>query len=309
MHNMYDGGLENKPHSVQIFRLAGLFIPILLISYGFLLQIGAIKTNHNIDSLGFIIISFWWLYVSIIQFVFPIKTKLDATMRLISYHLLAGSYLVYVSGIFSPITICWLLLILASYLLFSFNGFLMSYFGLIIVIMIDISSINNNNETILVNNMIVMLSILITSLAILSILQDQETSKKELLKSKAKELLEHDRIITIINNLSDAVISTDTDGFIKVYNAACLNLLDTNININGHYIDEILPLIDQNKNKIRMFEELKNSKTVTKRDDLKYVFNKDDEIRIEITHSPIRSSYNNIKKLGTNDGYILLYVI
>lgn len=128
----------------------------------------------------------------------------------------------------------------------------------------------------------------------------QSSSKKELLLSKARESLQRDRISTIINNMTDALISVDENGLIVFYNAASLNLLDTNQNIEGHYIDEILPLRNQEGKKILLSEEFKKNKSIVKRDDLSYLIDIDELMRLEITYSPIRSNFNqnNNKHLG-----------
>ena len=133
-HKMYEGGLVSKPRSAKVFRYAGLFIPIVLIIYGVCIQNGVLGVSHIIDNFGFLLFTFWWLFISTIQFLFPIKTKLDASLRLIAYHLLSGSFLVFISGVSSPIVGLWILLTLASYVYFSKRGFILNILFLTIVV-------------------------------------------------------------------------------------------------------------------------------------------------------------------------------
>jgi len=305
-HKMYEGGSVAKPRSAQVFRFAGLFIPAALIIYMALVQIGFIKTERIIDNFGLLVFSFWWLYISFIQFLFPIKSKLDATLRLTVYHLLAGSCLIFVSGLSSPIIVLWLLLVAASYAYFSKTGLIFSILSLIIFAFIDIILWFKIDDAIVLSNVVAVLSVAITGIIIMSISKFQDISRRELLNSKAQESLQRDRVLTIVNNLADAVLSTDMAGIIRVYNAASLNLLDTNVSLNGRHIDEILPLIDQDNKEMSLFKEFQKVATVTKRDDLYFAYNEDDKIRLEITFSPIRSSYSRSKKAETHDGYIII---
>ncbi len=303
---MYEGGQSHEPRSAKIFRFAGLFVPAIIISYGALIQFGIVRTVYQIDNFGFVVFTFWWLFIGSLHFLFPITSKLDCILRLTAYHLLAGSFLIFISGVSSPITVFWLILALASYVYFSNVGFLFSLLSLILFVSLDILLWQKISTVLLLSDLMTLATVSITGMVILYISRFQDISKKELAQSRAQESLQRDRVLTIVNNLSDAVISTDMDGIIKVYNAACLNLLDTNISLNGKHIDAILPLFDQDNNEVSVYKELQNTKTVTKRDDLDYVFNKDDKIRTEITFTPIRSSYSRSKKSQTHDGYIII---
>jgi two-component system phosphate regulon sensor histidine kinase PhoR len=121
-----------------------------------------------------------------------------------------------------------------------------------------------------------------------------------------EDLLAGVRTLTIINNLADGVVSTDGEGVINLYNAACLNLLDTNDSLNGKHIDDVLALYDVEDKPFSVFKQLKKLTKVTKREDLRYKFDEDDIMRLEVTSSPIRSSYSRSKHGETHDGYIII---
>ncbi len=303
---MYGGGKNNKPRSAKIISYAGLLIPSLIVIYGILIQSGVIYSSHPVDDFGFLVFSFLWLFLGGLQYLFPSQSKLDSALRLIAYHLLAGSYLVFISGIFSPITVCWLILTVASFIYFRRIGFYLNILTFTFVVWSSALLWNRIYGLSPIYYLIVLLAVTITGFVFVAVSRYQEINKAELLESKAQESLQRDRVTTIVNNLADAVLSTDTDGIIRVYNAASLNLLDTNVSLNGKHLDEILPLTDQEGKDISIFKELKTAKTVVKRDDLNYAFDSDDKMRLEITFSPIRSSYSRSKKSETHDGYIII---
>ncbi|HRN90358.1 MAG TPA: ATP-binding protein [Candidatus Saccharibacteria bacterium] len=303
---MYKGGSSYTPRSAKIIRYAGLFVPIILVIYGVFIQFGFIHTDHLIDNAGFIWISFWWLYISVIQFLRPSRNAQDSMLRLVAYHLLAGAYLIFISGIASPFVACWLLLMLASYTYFGKRGLQLSVIGFVLVALVDIAMWGHISPDVITFDLLALTAILITGVVTLGISESQKVSRGELSKSKAKESLERDRILTIVNNLSDAVLSTDKEGIITVYNAACLNLLDTNEGLNGKKINDVLPLTDKEGNKVDIYNEFHDAKGMVKRDDLFYTYADKEIVRLEITFSPIRSSYSRTKKAETHDGYIAI---
>lgn len=116
---------------------------------------------------------------------------------------------------------------------------------------------------------------------------------------------EHEQILTIVNNLADAVFSIDMKGRIRLYNAAGLNLLDTNASVEGKLVNDVFSLEDEEGKKIDLFNEIKQVKAVTVNDGLR-MRSGDDIMRLELTFAPIRSSYSSQDPSGTSQGFILI---
>ena len=303
---MYKGGPSYTPQAAKIIRYAGLIVPIILIIYGMYVRVGVLDKLHYFNDIAFFVISFWWLYVGIVQFLDHSRTKLDSALRLVAYHLLAGGYLLFVSGISTPLVAFWILLLLASNLYFSRTGVNLSILWFIAIVGFDIYLWNDTSRVVVEYDLATLVAIILSGLVTLSVSRAQEISKSELTLSKAKESLQRDRILTIINNLSDAVLSTDKAGIVRVYNAAFLNLLDTNDSLNGKEISQVLQLTNQKGENFDILNELKKTKGSVVRNDLTYYYDEDDKISIELTYSPIRSSYSGSKKAEIDDGYIII---
>ena len=116
-------------------------------------------------------------------------------------------------------------------------------------------------------------------------------------------MLERESLVTLVNNLAEAVITINKDGIVSIYNAATSSLLDTNANITGNSLDEILSLYDKNAKRISIKSLLKNANRVMVDDQLRTKIN-DEEIRLEVTYSPIRSAASNTSTTDRN--YILI---
>jgi two-component system, OmpR family, phosphate regulon sensor histidine kinase PhoR len=305
-HKMYKGGSNYTVKSANIIRYAGLLVPIILVVYGLCIKSGMVNTVHFFSDASFLALSFWWIYISIIQFLSPSRSKFDSAMRLIAYHLLAAAYLLFVSGIATPFVAFWILLMLAANTYFSRNGLILSILWFVIIVCIDVGWWLDDSMVIVAYDFVTLVAIVLSGLVTLAISRAQQVDRSELTKSKEQETLQRDRILTIVNNLADAIMSTDRNGVIKVYNAACLNLLDTNESLNGKHIDDILKLVDQDKAPVSLLELFKSSRSAMTRDDLNYSYDDGEQIRIEAKYSPIRSSYSRSKNGETHDGYIII---
>jgi PAS domain S-box-containing protein len=305
---MYKGGTAYNQRAAQIIRYAGLTVPIVLILYGVLVQYNVLATQHYTSDIAFISIALAWMMMSAWQFLFPSNTRRASAIRLATYHILAGLYLLFVSGLSVPFTIFWVLLFVASNIYFSRRGLLLSVLSFIATVGADImiELLIRSNPSIIASNLMIIISVLVTGLAVIAISRTQEVDRSALTRSQAQESLQRDRILTIVNNLADAILSTDKNGVIRVYNAASLNLLDTNDSLNGHHIDEILSLTDKDDTRVHLFDELLKSRSVAVRDDLHLTFDDGEEVRLEVTYSPIRGSYSRTKDSEEHDGYIII---
>lgn len=116
---------------------------------------------------------------------------------------------------------------------------------------------------------------------------------------------QREQILTIVNNLADAVFSIDMKGVVRLFNAAGLNLLDTNASIEGKHLDDIFKVEDETGKRVRLFDLVQGVHTVTVNDTLR-MRSGDDVMRLEFTYAPIRSSYSSTDRSGTSQGYIVI---
>lgn len=295
----------NHKKSMRFFRFATLFIPVILVIYACLVQWGMIDNSQLVNNESVLWFSFWWLFMSALQFLVPSRSVAESRLRIIVYHLLLGSYLVFIAGLNSPLIITWIILMVFSSSELRHYGSWFSVLSLFGFMLIDVFICRGLDNNIILSNIMTYIVVVSSGFAFIKILKTQDNNRRELLSSHEREALQRNLSSTIINNLADAVISTNRRGVIQVYNAASLSLLDTNTDLNGNFIDTFFPLVDNSGKKISLFKELRSSKTVTKRDDLTYVFDGDDKMSLEITYSPIHRTFSE-RQANINDGYILI---
>ena len=303
---MYGGGPLYTANSAKVIRYAGILVPIVLVVYGVLVQFEIAPSFRIIDPFSFVALSFWALYIGILQLFSSSRNARESALRLIAYHLLLGGYLVFVAGVSTPFSICWVLLLMASNTYFGKRGVSFSALAFTLVVVGDSALWYSIDADIASYNFVTLAIILIAGFIILSISAAQSATRKELNTSKAKEALQRDRTLAIVNNLTDGVLSVDQEGLIKVYNAASLNLLDTNDKLDERHVDDILPLVDQDGKHISLFAEMQKAKGVVRREDLSYRFDEDETMRLEVAYSPIRSGFSRTKKAETHEGYVVI---
>ncbi len=114
---------------------------------------------------------------------------------------------------------------------------------------------------------------------------------------------ERQRLLALINSLTDAVIAVNRESLITLYNGAVLDLLNTNADLKSRYIDTVMPLVTEKDTIISLAELTGPQSGITKRDDLVYVTNEGNRVNIDLTISPIRT-FN--PKHPQGDGYILV---
>ncbi len=305
-HKMYKVESIYAPRLSGLLRYAGLFIPIVLIGYGVLAQYDIINVRHTINPLALYVLAFCWLVLSLVQFALPIQSKRDNIARVVIYHILTAIYLIFIAGVSSPMTAVWVLLMIASFSYFSERGLQLSALTFSLVVGFDIYMWMPIDGDIYIYDLLSLSAILALGMIIMSATRTKDAVSEALERVEDEESLQRDQVLTIINNMSDGVFSTDGHGIIRIYNAASLELLDTNDGLIGRHVDAILPLTDKDGNTVSIYQAFQAAKSVIKRDDLIYAYKDGEKIRIEITYSPIRSSFKHNKAKADSDGYIVI---
>ncbi len=113
------------------------------------------------------------------------------------------------------------------------------------------------------------------------------------------------RILTIINSLTDAVLSVDSRGKIELYNSAALEILGENNKISGKNISRICKLTKINTQKFEIQEIFRAGKPYFSANDL--ILQKEGEtLRIEIEIIKIKESFSRKSKVNLNQFVVIL---
>lgn len=303
---MFEGGISYNRDSDKAVRYIALLGTPVFAGYSLLAMAGIIDSSNYVSHTVTIVISGLWVATGLYHFFAPIRSRLDMFWRLTLYHVLTLATILFITGFFQPFASSVALLFLAANIYFGRTGLRLSMLSVLLAAVIDTIVRYPTNPSILNENILGTIVIMIFGLALLMVISAQETHRQALISSQRQERLQYDRIVTIINNLTDATFSTDANGKVLMYNAACLNLLDTNISLKGKDISSLFNITDANNKPIKLHDIMSEAKTATRRNDLRHTYADGEQIRLELTFAPIRSSYSRSRKASNQVGYVII---
>lgn len=241
---------------------------------------------------------------AISHFIPKLKFGIAIARYTIIYHILLAFLLIFIVPTPSYYLYLWVILMYISEYYFQSKGVITSTISLIFVIVIAILYQNDGLNGALVLKTIPDILIIITVNMVMSRLAfGNRQQRKDIANKLLHAEYEHGRLVALINSVRDAVIATDESGKILTYNAAALDILNTNLTLKNLNIDDILKLVDTNNNKISVLDLARNTKTMTKKVDLSIPVSSEDKVDLEIIISRIvRSS-----ALASQQGYVFLF--
>lgn len=114
---------------------------------------------------------------------------------------------------------------------------------------------------------------------------------------------EKQRLLSLINSISFAIIAVRDDGSILMYNGATLELFDTNTRLQDQPIDQCITLKDNNGESLRLMDLLEKGQGIQQFRDLGFTAGDGSRIDLDITASPITATSN---QHAVPEGYIIM---
>lgn len=284
----------------RIIRYTLLIVPFIMVFFGLTIKFGYVNGAHHFSDLGL------WSF-TIIIFALGLtqpKNKPMSSTRLASYHLLMIGYSLFVVGIESMV-IVWLPLIVISALNQGMKSLWGSAAGIFLTVLIDAALQQKTFSSLVFFSDLATLSAMFISATVLILISISQTNDySEMLRSRRRETTEHHRLLSLVNSLDVAVISTNTAGRIQLYNSAALSLLDTNQNLTGKNLSKVLDLRTMNGHHINWDDVFGKTHGVIVHDDLSHYFSPEEAMRLHISCAPIRLNYQTQK--SDKQGYIFI---
>jgi len=284
------GGISSSNSLQVIIRRVALYVSVLIALYTAAFTYGIIASpSPNSNLIVGYVFAFIWLMSGIVQYFSYSDTPRNIFLRLTWYQLLAALYFIFLTGIASfPFIACWMIIAVASYSYYKLSGYIISlvifWLATIAHSVIFASSLDE-----LIVNLNTTLAITVTMTVIIFFFRVQERDDFAFEASRKESQLQRESLLTLVNNLTDAVISTDSSGNVQLYNAAAVNLLDTNATLTNSSVDDILTLENDSHDRVSFKDMLLATKRLTTNDELRAKIG-DELVRLELAYSPIRGS-------------------
>lgn len=228
-----------------------------------------------------------------------------AWLYFVASHIIAGLSLIYIAGVDNPFTSLWVVMLVISYLELGWGAFALSSLTLAIAMVIarQISPeiADDKRFALSVVGCIVTVFLTVFAFVIARIVGKERQSRRDLEKSREQERVEFNKLDTVINSLNDIIVTIDTNALITTQNAAALDFFNTNRSLIGQRLEEILPLVTVNKEKIDLGTLLRYEGGM-ERDDLIKITPDGEEIRLSMQLRPIAESYT----AKTQPGFVVI---
>lgn len=289
---------------LRVMKWTALLVPVLVTIYGLLMIAGLLPHSPAFNTVGLLIVCFAFLFIGIVQFIHRTMKVRNLATYLIIYHVLAACYLLFGAGFNSPLTMCWVILLITCDLLFTRRAILLSMLLLVATGLFTFSFEKQPTFALAFSYLAYLLVIGITGIVINRLRGVQKVEHTDLEHSKQQEELQRGQLLTLINSVGDSIISTSPNGTIRIYNAATLSLLDTNQSLSGSKIDDVLSLYNEMGEPISLVELMKQSGKLLERDDLSHRFGDGEAIRLGLSGAPIRGHFSDKKR--QTEGYIFI---
>lgn len=219
------------------------------------------------------------------------------------YHVALVSFCYFVAPFLSPFEFLWVALAVSVDLIFRKHWKYLTL-GLYVATLFAVQSKLSPSLTpvSLAIASVQFFGVISTTLLVSKFRQVSDDERSVLDASSRETSFERQRLLSLINNMGEAVIATDTKGKILLYNAAVLNLLDTNQSLEGKSLDTILSLKDAQHKTIKLTALIKNSPVGITSTDYRHEFGKDDAINLYINVSSVKLGF----KEDLDSGYIVI---
>ncbi len=171
------------------------------------------------------------------------------------FHIILALMLIFVFPTLSPAMLFWLLMTYITQYYHNKVGLFMSLSGLLITL---ITSTLLQKPPFSWTLMLTVLPWFVVISAVAMVVSRVILISREARLMVTSKLMraeyEHQRVISLINSMVEAVIAVDDQGIVNIYNSAAIELLDTNVDLLSQNINSIMHLTDINHNEINIID-------------------------------------------------------
>lgn len=289
---------------LRITRAAGIVMPLAVIAYGIAVELGIVSGSPIHNTTISIIVFVLFILLATSQYIIKPNTAFTLGIFIGLYHLLGAMYLIFSSGVISPLVITWVVL---TFITEIFYGRLYAAMSLMILsgIYLILFIAEPVSSTLMWFEYPMYLMVVIVSSVLIGLLRRvQVVEHQDLKRTQTQEHLHKSQLTALINSVSMAIVSTSRTGTVRVYNAALLSLLDTNESLAGKKLETLFHLYDTDGQPVQFSDIMQQVTHQLERDDLFHRFEDGESIRLSINAAPIRGKFTE----GGNqsDGFIFI---
>ncbi len=238
--------LFEDPRVITTIRIVGFLVSELLALVAFFVYFGLISSAKPVLWMCWPI-GIGMVVVGLLQGFWNPYTKQRVLTYVYAYCFLGFFLSVFILGFPTVIFLGWLLLMMVMDIYFNRR---VAAVGMVSMSAAAVGWLVYHSHGLTADSYVRVISSSVTVISIVfinsSIWQLTLDTINKLKSSQTKEVLEHQRLTSLINSVADAVIAVDEKINIVLYNGAALNLLDVNTIKVGSNLGSLLKPVDKN---------------------------------------------------------------
>ncbi len=203
-------------------------------------------------------------------------------------------------GVYTPFILLWAVILVLSYLYSGILAFILSSILLLMQTAIMLFVYNDYADGLADSNAIYIglsfisgLGTIITGFFTSMMIMRAKVRSERLVESQQAEQVQLNRLNTLLNSISDTVLTVNRYGRITSQNSAALSFFDTNQTLVGKSIDTVLELKDDAMQIVSVRKLAADIKGTIVRDDVSIVDSSDAIMRLNVQISPIHGKFGD----------------
>jgi two-component system, OmpR family, phosphate regulon sensor histidine kinase PhoR len=233
--------------------------------------------------------------ISPLLLFFSTKHRLAVNLYVLGLNVGGFFGFLYFIGVYTPFVLLWTVPLILTFL---YCGRIAAFFSALVLLgetlytlFVYQSLIGSSFLTIMILSLMVVIGTVGISYIFGALVISAQIRTERLAESQRAEELQLGRVNSLLNSISDVVLTLNRYGRITSQNAAALSFFDTNQSLVGKSIDAIIELKDATLQPVSIRKMSENLKTTTVRDDVSVTDGSDELMRLSVQLSPIHSTF------------------
>ncbi|MDR0955787.1 MAG: PAS domain S-box protein [Candidatus Nomurabacteria bacterium] len=302
---MKKGGDDFDPRALRLVKPLTLVMSCFIAAYDLAIHFGLAGGSGLYSNAVAYVTAAFFVAFSVGLYLFEVRRRRDLVGFALIFHILATFSVFFVTGDTTMSYLFWLLIMINTGAILGWRwlGGSIVWFLLTMAIFTVVQHSLDFQTAI---SVIAASLVTVTITLFLGWMRSRNLiSFGQIQQAKLEQKALRERLLTLLNSLTDAVITLTNSHNVRLFNSATLNLLDTNRDLSGKNIDQILPLFDQDEKPVSLDSLMKQNPRPFERDDLNFKYSDGQVIRLHILCTPVRTALGEAKVPGVGGAIVM----
>lgn len=287
----------------QLRQDRSVYIIQIVIAVAILIDYSVTNTIHETIGGWFYLLPVFAILPTLFFPVGDYTTPRVRKLLLILHHIVAATLLIFFTDLFGPYFQLLVLLLFTAAIWYGMKGVILSLIASYATIGMAIThQLDTFNQSIIYEVGLYALSLLVLAILFERVVQYQRNHTDTQEEANENLYFERTRLLSLINSMADAVIATDKNGKILLYNGAALELFNTNRSLHDQSVRDLVEFFENNGDRFDIISSAAKLSGTMVRDDVYFIASDESRVDISLSVSPVLTPGASRDEVG----YIML---